>query len=343
VAGRHPAPWGAKIAVGDLMLQRKRKGPRGLAAIAQNRGERSAGSKWTTQAGLVAAGAVIAGLVAHKIVGEHELNADREALLAKQRAVVATLGTEWYPLRNDLEGDVLGAAKEYRGDFVGSQAGTSSFRTRPGLYLRMRVAESIDAQSVRKVAADAKKDAFAACLLREPNERGLRGEVDGGAFAEQPWNLGQAYAATRILTEDWVQAVKDADEDLRMRVFVEQYDKAVREEIPLAIEVIKRAEFFLLVLDEDVPEATALADGGPITEDALQLVEHPARVSLFDLRSKTEIVRLRRSAGARVISAGERVVTDEETRAAVQRQANNCALARQVEAALATQTAGAGP
>ena len=149
----------------------------------------------------------------------------------------------------------------------------------------------------------------------------------------------QAYAATRILTDDWVQGVKDADDDLRMWVFVEQYGKSVNEEIPFAIEILKRAKFFLLVLDEDVPEAGAFADGGPIGEEALQLTLHPARIHVFELGTNKEILRLRRSAEARVIPAGERVVTDPETRDAMQRQVNNCALARRVEAALEAPSA----
>jgi hypothetical protein len=317
-----------------MRVTRTRRKP-GLPAIAKAREQRSSGgARWTTQAGVIAAGAVVAGLIAHKVVGDRELSADRQALLAKQRAVEMTLGAEWYPLRDELEAHVMNAAKEYAGDDVEPQARIGSFRTQPGLYLRMRVADATDTGRVRKVAANARKDAFAACLLREPNARGARGEMDGGAFAEQPWNLGQAYAAARILTDDWVRAVKDADEDMRMRVFVEQYDKAVRDEIPLAVDVVRRAEFFLLVLDEDVPEAAALADGGPVTEEALQLVPHPARIHLFDLKSRKEILRLRRSGDARVIPAGERVVTDQETRDAMQRQANNCALAARVEAAL---------
>jgi hypothetical protein len=185
------------------------------------------------------------------------------------------------------------------------------------------------------VAADAKKDAFAACLLREPNDRGARGEIDGGAFAEQPWNLGQAYAATRVLTDEWVRDVRESDDELRLRVFTEQYEQAIREQVPLAIDVVRRARFFLLVLDEDVTDAAALADGGGITEAALQLVPHPARIHVFDLTSGREILRLRRSGDARVIPAGERFVVDPETREAMQRQANNCALAGRVQEMLA--------
>jgi hypothetical protein len=317
------------------MVEPKKRMGRGLPAIAKAREDRGSGrSRWTTQAGLMALVAIVGGYVVHQIVSARELNKDRDALLSRQRAVEVTLGPEWFPLRDALEADVLAAAKDYQGDRVEDQARAGSFKTLPGLYLRMRVADARDAASVRKVAADAKKDAFAACLLREPNDRGIRGEIDGGAFAEQPWNLGQAYASTRILTPDWVNEVKSADDDLRLRIFTEQFGKASTTEIPLAIDIVKRASFFLLVLDEDTPEAAQFVDGGGITEEALQMVPHDARIHLFDLATKKEILRLKRSGDARVIPAGERVVTDGETRDAMQRQANNCALARRVDEAL---------
>jgi hypothetical protein len=311
---------------------------RGLPAILKAREERSSGrSRWTMQAGIVAGACVVGGLVAHLMVQDHDLRVGRQGLLAKQRAVERTLGAEWNPLRDRLEDDILEAAKDYPGDRIEPESRTGDFRTQPGLYLRMRVADAKDAAAVRRYAADAKRDEFASCLLREPNERGLRGEIDGGAFAEQPWNLGRAYSATYILTDDWAQTVKEADDELRMRVLEEQYEKTIRSDIPLAIDIVKRAGFFLLVLDEDTPDAKPYADGGPLTEEALQMVAHPARVFLFRLPDNKETVRLRRSVDARVIPAGERVVTDPEIRDAMQRQANNCSLARSVELALKTQ------
>jgi hypothetical protein len=308
------------------------KRTRGLAAIAGAREDRAQGRvRWTTQAGLMCAVAVAGGLIAYKVVSERELDRGKQALLAKQRAVDATLGAEWYPLRDKVENALLGAAREYGGDRIEPSARRRELRSQPGLYLRMRVADVKDVASIRAAAAESKRDAFAACLLREPNERGIRGEIDGGAFSEQPWNLGRAYAATRILEDEWVRAVREADDELRLRVFREQYDSAVRNEIPLAVDVVKRAQFFLFVLDEDAPEAMAFSDGGHLTEDALQRVDHPARVHILELPTGREILRLRRSGEARVIPAGERVITDPETRDAMQRQANNCALAGSVE------------
>src|SRR5580698_1133744 len=129
------------------MPETRRKRPRGLGAIAQNREDRARGAgRWTAQAGFVAGGAIIAGLIAHKVVSDHELNAGRQTLLAKQRAVVATLGAEWLPLRDNLEGDVLRSAatppSDYASDDVQPEARTLAFRSQPGLYLRMRLADA---------------------------------------------------------------------------------------------------------------------------------------------------------------------------------------------------------
>jgi hypothetical protein len=291
--------------------------------------------RWTSKVGSLFAVSFVVALAVHWIVASHELGAAKQQLLARQRAVVVTLGAAWYPLRDRLEATILRAAAADAPDFVSPKAVKGEFRTKPGLYLRMRLVDAKDVLSIRAAAAEAKRDAFAACLLREPNEAGRRGEVDGGAFAEQPWNLGQAYAATRILSGTWVEAVTDADDDLRLRIFVEQLDKAVRDEIPRAVDIVKRAEFFLLVLDEDVPEALASADGGVLTEEALQLVAHPARIRLVDLSSGEELLRLRRTGDARVLSVGEHAAGSPEMRDAMTRQANNCSLAWRVEEMLA--------
>jgi hypothetical protein len=311
---------------------------RGLASIREAREDRQRGkySRATPNMWLFVLLALVATLVVYRLIAGHTLDRDKHALLAKQRAVAATLGKEWFPLRDQLEKATLEAAATFQGDFVDSETARWDFRSLPGIYLRLRVAEAKDAASLRRAAAGSTKDSFAACLLREPNQAAARGEADASAFAEQPWNLRQAYAATRVLSDEWNDEVKEAGDDLRLRVFQQQYDKAIREEIPLAVEIIKRAQFFLLVLDEDPEDARALADGGPVTEEQIQLVGHPARVHVVNLKNGNTLFRLRRSGEASFMFAGERAVTDLETRAAMQRQVNNCALAQQVQAAIAT-------
>src|SRR5579862_5524364 len=164
-----------------------KKGPRGLPAIARLREERSRrGSRWTMQAGLVASGAVVVSLVFHTVVSRQDLAADRRALLAKESAVKATLGAQWAPFHEGLEKYVASAANAYAGDQVDPEARRANFRTQPGIYLRTTVAEARAPGGVVRAAANSRKDALVACLLREPNERGARGDLDAGAFADQP-------------------------------------------------------------------------------------------------------------------------------------------------------------
>jgi hypothetical protein len=309
----------------------------GLKAVHSARAERSKskygkipGSVW-----LVAGGAVVLTLVLAYLLSDRTLNTEKDEILSQQRAAVSTVGAEWYPLRDKIEKITLDAAAKFEGDKVDLEAAKMDFRSSPGIYLRLRVDEARTAESLRAHARDSVKDAFTGCLLREPNVALARGEPDAGTAPDQPWNLRQAYTSTRILTDDWAKEVKASEDKDRLRVFKQQYDKAKRDEIPLAIDIIKRAQFYLLVLDEDVPEARELSgDAGTITEEGLQQVPHPARVIIVNLRTGAEIARLRKTAEADFHFVGEQAVRDPEVRAAMKRQVNNCALAQSVWSAL---------
>ena len=308
----------------------------GLQAVHEGRKQRERGkyARATPNLWLGLLIGLAALLVGYRFFAMRSLEAEKDKLLAKQRAVDKTVGAEWYPLRDRLEKFVVDSSGDWPGDWTDSTAGSWDFRAVPGIYLRLRVAEAKDVASIRKAAPGAVKDAFVGCLLREPNIAAARGDRDAGAFAEQPWNLRQAYRATRILTDDWVAEVKAADDELRLRIFEEQYDKAVQTEIPSAIDLVKHAQFFLLVLDEDSPAAASVADGGPITSEVLQLVPHEARVRVMNLRTGNEVARLRRTAAGAVY--GEH--GDPETREAIRRQVNNCALAMEVAKVLQFQS-----
>lgn len=308
--------------------------PPGLKSIRdarENRGRTQ--SRVTPQHLLFVLLSAVTVTVVYYFVSSHNLDVNKDKLLQKQRAVQATVGAEWGPLRDRIEKATLEAAAAFKGDFVDSEAGRFEFRSAPGIYLRLRVSEAKDTASLRKAAQASLRDSFVGCLLREPMKaKGPDG--DAGLFPDQPWNMRQAYQSTRILTDDWVNEVKASDDDLRLRVFLQQYDKAVREEIPLAVEMLKKAQFFLLVLDEDTDAARDAADGGPITEEALQLVPHEARVHLVNLKTNNETFRVKRAGQATFYMAGDRANIDPETRAAMQRNVNNCDLATQVQAAI---------
>lgn len=248
-----------------------------------------------------------------------------------------TVGAEWFPLRDRIEKLTLEAAQgPFKGDFVAPEASKWDFRDVPGLYLRLRVEDAKDAETLRTVSRESVKDAFTSCLLRDPaSAASPEGSRDAGIVPDQPWNLRQAYASTRVLSDHWADEVNASEDKMRLRVFEQQYDKARRDEIPLAIDIVKRAQFYLLVLDEDVPEAKDFADdAGAITSEGLQQVSHPARIHLFNLKTGAELVRLRRTGRGDFHFVGEHAVRDPEVQAAMRRQVNNCALADDVWAAI---------
>src|SRR6266702_3607600 len=116
----------------------------GLRSIHEARDGRRPGGKYArpgTGAYLVALGAILASLVAYKIISGHQLDVAKRDLLGKDRATATTVGAEWYPLRDKLEGFTLHAAKNFEGDFVDSEAARWDFRALPGIYLRLRVAD----------------------------------------------------------------------------------------------------------------------------------------------------------------------------------------------------------
>jgi hypothetical protein len=322
----------------------------GLKAIRAVRAERSRSKhgRITGRAWLFGIGVVLVVVGGAWQYRERSLDNQKEALLSKQRAALTTVGAEWIPLRDNLEKLTLEAAGPYKGDRIDPEAATWDFRSLPGIYLRMRVEDAKDVATLRSKAKDSARDSFVGCLLRENNPsmaRTAHGEVDAGSgWQDQPWNLRLAYGATRILTDEWTNEVKGAEDEIHLRVFVQQYEKAKDEEIPLAIDIVKHAQFFLLALDEDVPEAKALTpetgrNAGKITESQLQQVPHPTRVHIVKVGGSSservkEMVRLRLEADADFRFAGARTVSDPYTVAAMKRQVNNCALAQSVWAAI---------
>jgi len=295
-------------------------------ARARGRYNRPSGAMW-----LVGGGAALASLVMYFFVSTRALSVQREKLLAKRRAVESTLGVRWSPLRDRVESWVLQkGALDYEGDFVDAGAARLNLQTRPGIYLRLRKTDTIAIESLRKAAAESKRDAFVACFFSMPAASSATTIADAGA-ENQPWNLQQAYVATRILGNEWLSEVRQADDKLRLRVFEDQYDKAVKDEIPTAIDLLQHAEFFTLVIDDDRnTDVHAKHAGDAISEAVLQLVQHPVYVYGFDLKSGTELLRLKMTAGnATFEQAGEHAVTDPEMRNAMQRQVNNCSLGQQ--------------
>lgn len=320
----------------------------GLKAVYDGREQRIKGkfSRLTPRLGLWGISAALLVILVYGVFSKRSLDKEKNDLLAKQRAIESTLGLEWFPLRDKLEKLTVETARQWPGDWVDADAGRVDFRTAPAIYLRLRVAEAKDPESLRENARHSVKDGFTGCMFKA-NTSLITGPDGGPVTITQDnaaeiasrgladvWNLRQAYAATRVLTPQWVAEVKDSPDDLRLRVFTQQFDKATRDEIPLAVNVVKRAQYFFLVLDEDDAAAVEKVDGGAITMEALQLVPHDARVRIWNLKTGAEIARIKRRGEATFRFIGEQNITDRDALEAAQRNVNNCALANRVKEAV---------
>lgn len=285
-----------------------------------------------------------------------QIESTRQGLMARQRAVAVELGPRWLPMRDKIEAWTLELAKDAGAEVVNQDALKAwDFRDKAGIYLRMRAADATSSEAIRKAAKDSLRDAFTSCLMRVSNPNPLAGgeckrthdcpngefcnEVNRCSRPAQPFNLRVAYRTMYVLSDEWVREVQDAGTELRMRLLDESFKDTVRDDIPLAAEVLTRAQYFLLVLDEAPKGADeAKAEAGVSAAEAIQGVAHPARVGVWSLADGKLILRVRREAGGQLLGAPPAVEPD--VMAARQRQANSCSLALAVREAIG-DTAGA--
>jgi hypothetical protein len=312
---------------------------RGLVAIEEARSKRSAGKLPPIPARylLWVATAVAAWGVFYWKRTQGEIEAQKAVLFAKQRGVVAELGPKFDPLQQRLESWTVEAAGPYPGDFVSSELRSWDFAGLPGIYLRLRWS---DATSLR--------DGFTACLFHEPNADPTSGpscrasrdcapgtfcnEVDHCMPPAQPYNLRAAYRGTRVLGDEWTVGLRSASDDMKMRLLEREFESAVKDDVPLVVDLLTRAQFYLVVLDEDPAEFTV--SPGKSALEVIQALPHAARVVLFGLKPKMDrvLLRVRRPVGAGFIPTGDNAASDPAVLEAQQRQVNSCQLALDVRA-----------
>ncbi|MET0596157.1 MAG: hypothetical protein ABW133_25905 [Polyangiaceae bacterium] len=335
------------------MMKEESSRTRGLVAVEESRASRKSGRipaipprfiLWTVTV-------VIAFSIYYWRKTQAEIESQKAALFAKQRGIVSELGAKFDPLRERIEDWTTKEAGAYAGDVALPELGKWDFATQPGIYLRLRLSDATQASSIRKAAQASLRDAFTACLFREPNADPTSGpacklshDCSPGTFCNeldhcmppaQPYNMRAAYHGTKVLGEDWTVRLRTAGDDMTMRLLEREFDSAVKDDIPLVIDLMTRAQFFLLVLDEESTDAPA-GEKPPI--DVLHASPHPARVTLFGLKPGMDrvLLRARRNIDGRFVPAGEAAITDPGLVAAQQRQVNSCQLALYVREVLGT-------
>ncbi len=323
---------------------------RGLPAMQESRERRRRFPAIPTRFWLWMLAVVVAWAVFYWKRVQSEIESEKAKLLARQRGVAAELGPKVEPLRDRIEQWVMDAAtKPYGEDILTADARGWNFYGLPGIYLRLRLADATDVKRLRKAGEGSLRDGFTSCLFRESNPDPTSGppchatrECPSGTFcnesdhctpAGQPYNMRSIYRGIRVLGDEWTLGLRTASDDMQMRLLEREFESAVKDDIPLVVDVMARAQFVLVVLDE-LPEGgkadTSLED--------LQAVAHPARVLLWGLKAERErlLWKVRREVEGRFVTAGDRPpVTDPAVLATQQRQVNNCQLALAVRATLA--------
>jgi methylase of polypeptide subunit release factors len=146
-----------------------------------------------------------------------------------------------------------------------------------------------------------------------------------------------AYRALRVLSPSWADELHEASSELEVKAYERDLERVAHDDVPIAVQLLERATFFTLVLDEDpktgLPEPL---DNEETEEERVQRAGHPSRVAVWNLRTNQQLLRVRAQAAGRFVPVGEKVSRDPKIIAAQQRQANSCSLALGVKRALAT-------
>lgn len=288
-------------------------------------------------------------------VAEGQLESQKSAVMAKQRAIAKTLGPKILPFRDRIEGWVEALAGPWKGDFVAPDVDLKKITHSPGVYLRLDMANAHTAKAIRKASTRSLHDGFTACFFvrrravdprKGPHCKALADCAPGLLCNEwdvctrplEPYNMRLAYRALHVLSTEWTDELHEANSDLAVQAYDRNLDRVTHNDVPIAIEILTRADYFTAVLDEKPARGLPkpLGDAGTETaEQRIQRADHYARIGVWNLRTGKLLARLRRRAQGRLVPVGERhVVKNQETAAAEQRQANSCMLALQLRSAI---------
>lgn len=329
---------------------------RGLPSIAEARRIRLRGRWPAPSFYLWAAIALIAAFVFHHRRTLAALDEARASLLARQRGIEQELGARWYPVRDRVEVWVsqAGAPAAPMEDLA--EADATAMLDKAGIYLRLRLEDAQSVEQIRAAASTSLRDGFVACFVRggaAPHKQGpacqknrdcptgqVCGVEDQCGPPSQPFNLRLGYKSFFMLDPTWVRRVEQADDRLVTNLLAEELQSATVDDLPLAIDMLARARYALLVLDEP-----ASADGSPAraaskeTMENRQLSAHPARVLMYGLDDGKLLLRARRQAIGEAVGSGDPGGVTE----ALRRQVNSCGLALQVRSLLESPGPTAAP
>ena len=306
---------------------------------------------------LWAALVIAALMVLYWKLAQGQLESAKSAVMAKQRAIAKSLGPKIVPFRDKIEGWAQELSGEWKGEWYSPNLAPHDIRTAPAVYLRLRLENAKTPEKLRGAATASLHDGFTSCFfVRKDAPDPSKGpkcqtsaECDPGLVCNEydvctkppePYNMRLAYRSLRVLSTAWTDELHESNSELAVTAYDRDLDKVTREDVPIAAEILARAKYFVLVLDEDPKGGVpAQPDGGVESdEERLQRVPHAARIGVWNLKTGTLVARMREQAAGRVMPVGDQVITRQETIAAQERQANSCALAVAAREELAAHT-----
>lgn len=295
---------------------------------------------------------------------EGQLLNQKAAVMAKQRAIASVLGPKIHPFTERVERWTRElAAGQWAQDELAPGIDVEQFTHASGSYLRLLIEDAQTTEAIPKAAAKSVRDGFTACLFAQDKATSptqgepckaisdcptgkLCNEYSVCTPPGEPFNLRLGYRALRILSPKWADELHQTTNDMTVRTFELDLDKAAQHDVPLAIELLTRSKYFTVLLDE---APTQPADGSPAEAASAdetpaehrQRVAHSVRIGIWDLQTDQPVLKLRTEASGSLIAVGDKQAAAPRVVAAQQRQVNNCALALTVKEKLSAPNSGA--
>ncbi len=296
---------------------------------------------------------VVAGIFYYR-ADAGKVEEQRGALLAQQRAIEATLGPKLRPLQSNIENAALELSRDpFEGGLVDLSEPPENLWTTPSVYLRLRLEDARSQETMRKAARSALRDAFSGCLFRDPKGvpvgegKACKESLDCEAgelcteFAvcqrpSTPFNMKLVHRAASVLDESWIAQVREARSDLTLTALERMLESVTRVDVPLAIEVLQRAQFVVVLLDEPA-SLSELPERGHEESDAdfAQRIPHNARAGIWSFKEEKWLARLRLEARGELREVGAtKADFGPESERTRQRQAQGCAFALEFQTSL---------
>lgn len=350
------------------MALRPQERGRGLSALNESRQTRRRSivlgrvrvREVATRFWLVTFAGLIVFSIAYYRYSESELAKRRGAVLAQQRAVAAAVGGAGFALRDKLEGWALSLAQGPVQEHVAPEASLAEIAQGPAIYLRLRQSDAGDVASARAAASRSVRDGFTSCLFigragdpKQGTECKASSQCGPGELCNDwrvcappspPYNLRLLNAALKVLEPEWLRKLERTTDELQVLALELGLQDVAKHEIPAAVELVRRARYFTVVIDEEAPagqpEAPAPEGLQESPEERLQAKDHFVRVGIWDIEANRQLLALRLEAAGRFVAVGRGSAKEPRVARAQQRQANNCAVATEVREVLAAKRVG---